>query len=64
MVRGDARDAYDRGAACASAPPPNGAWGSTLVQIVEFTICVCRNSYGLTKTEICINTFISSLLDR
>ena len=30
----------------------------------EFTICVCRNSYGLTNTEICINTLLSSLLDR
>ena len=24
---------------------------------------VCRNSYGLAKTEICINTLLSSLLD-
>ena len=31
---------------------------------VEFTICVCPNSYGLAKTEICINTLLSSLLDR
>ena len=31
---------------------------------VEFTICVFRNSYGLTKTEICINNILSSLLDR
>ena len=32
--------------------------------LVEFTICVCRNLYGLTKTEMFINTFLSSLLDR
>ena len=25
---------------------------------------VCRNLYGLAKTEICINTLLSSLLDR
>ena len=31
---------------------------------VEFTICVYRNSYGLTKTKICINTLLISLLDR
>ena len=31
---------------------------------VEFTICVCRNSYGIIKTEICIDTLLSSLLDR
>ena len=30
----------------------------------EFTFCVFRNSYGLIKTEICINTILSSLLDR
>ena len=31
---------------------------------VEFTFCVCRNSYGIIKTEICINTLLSSRLDR
>ena len=30
----------------------------------EFVFCDCRNSYGLIKTEICINTLLSSLLDR
>ena len=30
----------------------------------EFTICVCPNLYRLAKTEICINTILSSLLDR
>ena len=30
---------------------------------VEFTFCVCRNLYGLIKTEICINTRLISLLD-
>ena len=30
---------------------------------VEFTFCVCRNSYGLVNTEICINSLICSLLD-
>ena len=30
---------------------------------VEFTFCVCRNFYGLIKTEICINSLLSSLLD-
>ena len=34
------------------------------IMSVEFTFCVCRNSYGVIKTEICINTFFSSLLDR
>ena len=32
--------------------------------IVEFTFCVCRNSYGIIKTEIYINSLLSSLLDR
>ena len=31
---------------------------------VEFTICVCPNSYGLAKAEICINTILSIILDR
>ena len=31
---------------------------------VEFTFCVCRNFYGLIKTEICINNRLSSILDR
>ena len=35
-----------------------------LEEPVEFTICVCHNLYGLTKAEICINTLLSSLLDR
>ena len=35
-----------------------------MMPFVEFTICVCHNSYGLTKTEICINTLLGSLLDR
>ena len=30
---------------------------------VRFTFCVCRNLYGLVKTEICINSLLSSLLD-
>ena len=34
------------------------------IPLFEFTICVWRNSYGLAKTEICINTLISSPLDR
>ena len=31
---------------------------------VEFTFCVCYNSYGLIKTEICIKNLLSSILDR
>ena len=31
---------------------------------VEFTFYVCRNSYRLINTEICINTILSILLDR
>ena len=31
---------------------------------VEFTICVFHNSYGITKTDIFINTILSSILDR
>ena len=31
---------------------------------IEFTFYVCRNLYGLIKTEICTNTLLSSLLDR
>ena len=31
---------------------------------VEFTFCVCRNLYGLIKTEICIISLISSILYR
>ena len=31
---------------------------------VKFTFFVCRNSYGLIKTEICIYTLLSCLLDR
>ena len=34
------------------------------VMLVEFRICVCRNLYGLKKTEIYINTLLSSLLYR
>ena len=37
-------------------------WGWEV--FVEFTFCVCRNSYRLIKTKICINTLLSSLLDR
>ena len=33
-------------------------------EAVEFTISVCRYSYGLTKTEISINIILSSLLGR
>ena len=33
-------------------------------EFVEFTFCVCCNLYGLIKTEMCINTLLSSLLDR
>ena len=35
-----------------------------IVVSVEFTICVGHNLYGLTKTEMCINTLLNSLLDR
>ena len=31
---------------------------------VDFKFCVCRNLYRLIKTEIYINTLLSSLLDR
>ena len=31
---------------------------------VEFTFCVCRNSYRIIKTEICINYLLSSNLYR
>ena len=34
------------------------------IYIVEFTIRVCRNLYGLTKAEIFINTLLSILLYR
>ena len=33
-------------------------------RVVEFMIWVCRNLYGLTKTEICSNTLLISILDR
>ena len=36
---------------------------SILIVIVEFTFCVCRNPYRLVKTEICINSLLSILLD-
>ena len=36
----------------------------TRVICAEFTICVGRNLYELTKTEICINNLLSSFLDR
>ena len=26
----------------------------------EFTVCVCPNLYGIVKTEICINSLLSS----
>ena len=31
---------------------------------VELMFCVYHNSYGLKKTEICINYLLSSILDR
>ena len=31
---------------------------------VVFTFFVCRDSYGLIKTEICINSLLGSILDR
>ena len=31
---------------------------------VEFTFCVCHNSYGLIETEIFIKYLLSSILDR
>ena len=41
-------------------PVPCGVSAPT----VEFMFCVCRNLHGLVKTEMCINSLISSLLDR
>ena len=54
---------------------PSGVWDGFELTIpphfldlscpyVEFNICVCRNSYKLIKTEICINSLLGSLLDR
>ena len=31
---------------------------------VEFKFCVFRNLFGLINTEICINSLLSSILDR
>ena len=50
------RDSFD------STTPSTFPW--YFLSYVEFTFFVCRNLYGLVKTEISINFLLSSTLDR